>query len=138
MANNSAYKVGYKKPPRDSQFKKGQSGNPKGRPKDARNLSTLFDDVMLEEIEYTENGKKRRRTAFEVILLRLRQRALTDDSRAAEMILRHFQQFGMSRSEPKPIEELLDDDKAILEDFTEHTVAAAGPATAPKGQGGAA
>ena len=136
MADDSTYKTGYGKPPKDSQFKKGQSGNPKGRPKETRNLRTLFDDVMLEEVEYTENGKKRCRTALEVIFLRLRQRALKDDSKAAEMILRYFQQFGMSRSESEPIDALLDDDKAILEDFTEKTVAAAKQPAAPKGQGG--
>jgi hypothetical protein len=35
--SSAAYEVGYRKPPRDSRFKPGQSGNPKGRPKGAKN-----------------------------------------------------------------------------------------------------
>ena len=30
---NKDYEVGYKKPPKEYQFKPGVSGNPKGRPK---------------------------------------------------------------------------------------------------------
>jgi len=44
--------VGYKKPPKNSQFKKGQSGNPGGRPRREKNNSAriLFNDALDEKV----------------------------------------------------------------------------------------
>jgi len=47
---NDDYEVGYKKPPKKGQFKKGKSGNPKGRPAGSKNKKTVFNDVLEREI----------------------------------------------------------------------------------------
>ena len=39
---DEAYAVGWGKPPRHTRFKKGQSGNPKGRPPGSKNMNTLW------------------------------------------------------------------------------------------------
>ena len=47
------YEVGYGKPPRHSQFVKGQSGNPRGRPAGAKNLKTLLNKALNELVIVT-------------------------------------------------------------------------------------
>ncbi|WP_345821102.1 DUF5681 domain-containing protein [Methylobacterium fujisawaense] len=37
------YEVGYRKPPRHTQFKPGTSGNRRGRPRRSKNIDTLFE-----------------------------------------------------------------------------------------------
>ena len=53
-----AYAVGYRKPPRHTRFQPGVSGNPRGRPKAAKNLSTLVHEALNELVVVTENGRR--------------------------------------------------------------------------------
>lgn len=66
-------------PPEHSKFKKGQSGNPKGRPPKLPGLDKLLDKVLGEE----KNGI----SASEAILLALRAKAAKGDIRAAEVLM---------------------------------------------------
>ena len=50
------YEIGYKKPPKNGQFKKGQSGNPKGRPTGSKNKKKVFNDILSQEL-ITNNGE---------------------------------------------------------------------------------
>jgi hypothetical protein len=64
------YPVGYKKPPRHTQFKPGMSGNAKGRPKGAKNFATVLEHELRARIEVTENGKRKRISKREAIASR--------------------------------------------------------------------
>lgn len=45
------YKVGYGKPPEESRFKKGVSGNPHGRPKNFDELRMLVKSIAAEKLQ---------------------------------------------------------------------------------------
>lgn len=53
------YEVGYGKPPKKSQFQKGQTGNPKGRKKNSKNLATWAQEIFFEPVTVTIRGRRR-------------------------------------------------------------------------------
>lgn len=56
--DNKSYEVGKGKPPKKHQFKPGQSGNPKGRPKGSKNVHHVLTKILGEKITITDAGKK--------------------------------------------------------------------------------
>lgn len=54
------YKVGYSRPPRNSRFEPGQSGNPRGRPPGSKNLSSLLSKALDEPVIVVENNRRRK------------------------------------------------------------------------------
>ena len=79
--------VGYGKPPTRRRFKK--SGNLKGRPKGSKNCKTIVKAVANETYTVLENGKRRRRSTLDLVLLRLRNMALEEgNDRAFEELHR--------------------------------------------------
>ena len=79
--------VGYKRPPTASQFKKGQSGNPAGRPKGRRSFRTELREVLDAKVTVTEGGRKSKVSTSYAMLLRLRQQALNGEVRAIDRLL---------------------------------------------------
>ena len=79
--------AGYGKPPRHSRFKKGQSGNPKGRPRGSRNFSTDVKATLEEPIRVTHHGKAQTVSTQHAALMRLREKALSGDARALDSLI---------------------------------------------------
>jgi hypothetical protein len=81
------HEVGYGKPPRHSQFVKGQSGNPRGRPPGAKNLKTLLNKALNELVIVTENGGRRKVSKREAIVTQLVNRSAKADYKAIQILL---------------------------------------------------
>lgn len=76
------YEVGYAKPPPLSRFKKGKSGNPKGRPRGAKNLITELEDELREPITVREGGVAKRISKRRAMIKRQVELALKGEPRA--------------------------------------------------------
>ncbi|MGJ8606264.1 MAG: DUF5681 domain-containing protein [Marivita sp.] len=87
MSRGNDYEVGYGKPPKSGAFKKGQSGNLKGRPKGTRNFQTELQRILYSRVTVTVGGKPKSVSVVEASLMRLREKALKGDQKALEIIL---------------------------------------------------
>jgi hypothetical protein len=83
----STYKVGYGKPPKARQFKRGKSGNPKGRPKGSLNLATDLTAELGEQITVREDGRSRKISKQRALIKSLMAKALQGDIRAMASLL---------------------------------------------------
>jgi Family of unknown function (DUF5681) len=81
------YEVGYGKPPRHTRFRKGQSGNPRGRSPGAKNLKTLVSEALNQHVIVTENGRQRKVTKREAVVTQLVNRSAIADFRAIKLLL---------------------------------------------------
>jgi uncharacterized protein (UPF0216 family) len=81
------YKVGYKKPPLHSRFQKGQSGNPRGRPRGSKNFSTLLTEALNEPVVVTEDGRRRKISKRELGFKQLANKFAMAEAQATKMLL---------------------------------------------------
>jgi len=79
--------VGPGRPPKHSRFKKGESGNPKGRPKGSFNLRTIFERALREKVRIREKGRYKDAKKWEVAMRQLANRAAGGDLPAIRLIL---------------------------------------------------
>src|SRR5262245_24250666 len=109
------YDVGYRKPPKHKQFKPGQCGNPRGRPKGARNEATILCELLdHKKLEVREKGRARAVTVREGILLRVIEDALKGNTKSAAFILNRYALMVSGEIQQA---ELTGDDQAVLEAF---------------------
>ena len=92
------YEVGYAKPPKQHQFQKGQSGNPSGRSKGARNLKTIIDDVFSEPVRLRREGSVTEVPMVEAILRSMASKAAKGDVAAFRALQPHFAAAGLTAS----------------------------------------
>ena len=111
----SSYKVGYGCPPRETRFKKGRSGNPRGRPKGSQNLTTVLNRVFSERVTIPKHGRKITMTKLEYVAHQLVEKATAGDLRALQQAL-VLARLVEDRVPQKELEEALGEvDQRVLE-----------------------
>lgn len=113
------YEVGYGKPPKHTQFKPGQSGNPKGRPKGVKNLATDLEEELSEKIVVNEGGEQNEITKQRAMLKALLAKALKGDTRAATALIQLINVLEAARSSSESKAPLDSEDRAILDAYFE-------------------
>jgi hypothetical protein len=120
----SEHPIGYGKPPKKSQYKPGQSGNPKGRPKGAGSFKTALSRELEAKLEIKEAGKRKKVSKLEAIAKRLVTDALNGNSKALSELLRQLNlHFGdVPDADPKQ-QPASAEDQALLAQFIERAIA---------------
>jgi len=113
------YDVGYGKPPRETQFSKGVSGNPKGRPKGSKNIATRFNEIASGLITVTEGGKTRTMTRLDAVLYQQMNSALKGDHRAIKETLLMQRNFEDQEQLEATVPDLSSRDSDIKKHFLE-------------------
>jgi hypothetical protein len=80
------YTVGYGRPPQHTWFQPSRSGNPKGRAKGSKNLSTLFSEELAQTVTLTENGKRKKMSKRQALVKQAINKALSNDPKAAALV----------------------------------------------------
>jgi hypothetical protein len=92
-------KVGYKRPPRKAQFKPGQSGNPTGKAKGLRSISTELQDILSEQITVADDGALKTMSKQRALASALVTAAISGDLRATAIVMSHLSRDGQRNSE---------------------------------------
>jgi hypothetical protein len=110
------YEVGYRKPPRHSQFRKGQSGNPKGRPKGTQNLRTDFLEELSERMTIREGSREVTLSKQRVLMKSLMSGALKGSPAAIKSVLELAFRFAeLSEEEPRDAAALTADEREVVD-----------------------
>ena len=109
------YEIGYRRPPESGRFKKGKSGNPKGRPKGSTNFLTILEQELGQSIVVNENGKKKTITRMQAIVKRIVAGALQGDLKA---LMTLFEILRRTKFEESGVEALLPDNyQSVLDSY---------------------
>lgn len=124
----SDYEVGKGKPPRHTQFQKGRSGNPNGRPKGAKGARTIARLALAEKVTVQmPNGRSKRISKLDFAVRKIVEKACKGDLRAFDAVLALAGEDsstamigGENDNPPAPLSEA---DQEILRRFAERAVA---------------
>jgi len=101
-ANGTTPNVGRGHPPKHAQFRKGMSGNPKGRPKGSKNLTTLLREAADDQVFATIDGEKRKISKLQATTMQLATKAASGDQAAMKQFLEWMDEIEARAAAAKP------------------------------------
>jgi hypothetical protein len=108
------YGTGYGKPPENTRFKKGQSGNPKGRPKGSRCFTTLLDRALNQRVVINEGGRRKSVSKLEAAFKQVANKAASGDPIALRLLLPLLQFLTPKADQHTPTEQLDEADQKVF------------------------
>ena len=87
-SSGPTYEVGYGKPPKANQFRKGRTGNPRGRKRGEENLISVFKRIVSKRVKVNDGEKVRSITLGEAVFLKNYQAAVQRNPFALSNIYR--------------------------------------------------
>jgi hypothetical protein len=98
---STEYPVGYGRPPRQTRWKKGQSGNPKRRyPARSKGTVEMIDRFFSAPVGITVNGEERKVSTLEAIILQLWLKEIAGNQKALDVRLK-YETFARANSEAR-------------------------------------
>lgn len=133
--NAVGYEVGYGRPPKHTRFRKGQSGNPKGRPKGAKAFNTIVRETLTTKLRVRTAKGRKNVTHVQALMMQTIESALKGSRQDRHELLRYYRD-----AVPDEPQALVDDtlpasaeaqdtdahDRAILERLRASIIAEAG------------
>lgn len=111
--------VGYGRPPLTTRFKKGASGNPKGRPKGRKNFKTEMREALARPVRVNDGGVTRSLSTQRAIIERLREKALKGDRHAMDQALEMAERLGEEEVATAAEERISENEEEIIADFAQ-------------------
>ena len=112
----AGYKIGCGKPPKEHSYRKGTLGNPRGRPKGPRNLSSTIEATWKEKVQIEENGEKRTVTKLEATIRRLIENAMSGYVQALRALVAFMP--AEESAAPETMADLAEQDRKLLESLS--------------------
>ena len=108
--------VGYGQPPLHTRFKKGASGNPRGRPKGTLNVTTVLERTLHERVVIDENGRRKTVTKLEAAIKQLANKAASGDQKALQLLMSLVRSAEERETQvAEPTATLRDTDKKVVQ-----------------------
>ena len=89
--------VGFMNPPKNTQFQRGKSGNPRGRPRKPKDINTILQQVLDRKVRLREGD--RQITIRDALIFKLRELTLQGDKRALALLRKIMDEAGLATAD---------------------------------------